>query len=69
MVGAAVKVTEVPAQIAPVGLAEILTVAATLVVTDMVIVFDVAGLPVLQGVALEVISTVMVFALARDVDV
>ena len=69
MVGAAVKVTEVPAQIAPVGLAEILTLAATLVVTDMVIVFDVAGPPVLQGVVLEVISTVMVFALARDVDV
>ena len=52
MVGVAVKVTEVPAQT---GFAEgaIITLTGRFGLTVMVIVFDVAGLPVAQ-VALEV---------------
>ncbi len=65
----AVKVTDVPAQIAPVGLATILTLAGKFEVTAMVTVLEVAGLPVKQGVALEVISTVMASLLARVVEV
>ena len=40
--GVAVKVTDVPWQIAPEGEAPMLTVGVTLELTDMVIVFDVA---------------------------
>ena len=57
MVGVAEKVTEVPAQT---GLLEgvITTLTGRLVPTTIVIVFDVAGLPVAQ-VALEVKRQVM----------
>ena len=68
MVGVAVKVTEVPAQIAPDGTAAILTLAANRGLTIMVIPVDVAGLPVAQ-VAVEVISTVITSPLARVVEV
>ena len=68
MVGVAVKVTEVPAQIAPEGTAAILTLAANRGSTVMVIPVDVAGLPVAQ-VAVEVITTVITSPLARVVEV
>ena len=68
MVGVAVKVTEVPAQIAPEGTAAILTLAANRGLTVIVIPVDVAGLPVAQ-VAVEVISTVITSPLARVVEV
>ena len=57
MVGVAVKVTEVPAQT---GFAEgaIITLTGRFGLTVMVIVFDVAGLPVAQ-VALEVSTQVI----------
>jgi hypothetical protein len=42
----AVKVTDVPAQIAPAGTAAMLTLAVTTVLTIIVIEFDVAGFPV-----------------------
>ena len=58
LVGVAVKVTEVPAQIAPNGEADILTLAANNGFTVIVIVLEVAGLPVAQ-VAVDVISTVI----------
>ena len=58
MVGVAVKVTEVPEQIAPDGTAAMLTLAGRFAFTVIVTVFEVAGLPVAQ-VAVEVISTVM----------
>ena len=57
LVGVAVKVTLVPAQIAPDGTAAMLTLAGKLGFTVMVIVLEVAGLPVKHGVALEVIIT------------
>ena len=53
MVGAAVKVTLVPAQMVEPGFADISTLAGKLELTVMVTVFDVAGLPVAQ-VALDV---------------
>ena len=53
MVGDAVNVTLVPEQIAPAGLAEILTLAGRFGFTTIVIAADVAGLPVTQS-ALEV---------------
>ena len=62
------KVTEVPAQIAPKGLAEILTLAGSKGLTTIVIAFDVAGLPVAH-VALEVITTVIAAPLIRAADV
>lgn len=46
------------------GLAEIATLTGALGVTDIVIVFDVAGLPVTQ-VALLVITQVIVFPFAK----
>src|SRR5512147_35709 len=48
LTGVAVKVTDVPAQIAPAGLAAILTLAAPAALTTVAIEFDVAGLPVTQ---------------------
>ena len=68
MVGVAVKVTEVPAQIAPAGTAAILTLAVNIGFTTMVIPDEVAGLPDLQ-VRLEVISTVITSPLAKEVEV
>ena len=65
MVGVAVNVTEVPRQMVVVEVA-ILTPAVTVGVTTMVIAFDVAGLLVTQ-LALEVITQVTVFPLARVV--
>ena len=56
MVGVAVNVTLLPAQIV-VAVAEILTLAGKLGLTVMLTVFDVAGEPVTQ-VAFEVITTV-----------
>jgi hypothetical protein len=46
LVGVAVKVTEVPAQIVPEGDTAILTLARSNGLTTIVRVFDVAGLPV-----------------------
>ena len=62
--GVAVNVTFVPEQIAPEGFAEIATLAATLGLTVMVIVFDVTGLPPPQ-VELLVISHVIRSPLTR----
>jgi hypothetical protein len=45
LVGVAVKVTEVPAHIAPEGTAAMLTLAVNTGLTVIAIVFDVAGLP------------------------
>jgi hypothetical protein len=67
-VGVAVKVTEVPEQIAPDGTAAILTLAGRFGLTVIVIVFDVAGLPVAH-VAFDVITTVITLPLARPADV
>lgn len=64
MVGTAVNVTLVPEQMVEDGLAEIATLTGALGVTDIVIVFDVAGLPVTQ-VALLVITQVIVFPFAK----
>jgi hypothetical protein len=58
LVELAVKVTEVPAQIAPDGKAEILTLAGNKGFTVIVIILEVAGLPVAQ-VAVDVISTLI----------
>ena len=59
MVGVAVKVTEVPLHIVPVGLAAILTLAgmdATVIVSEL----DVAGDPVIQAfVGFTVIAQVI----------
>ena len=68
MVGVAVKVTEVPAQIAPAGEATILTLTGRDGLTAIVIGFEVAGLPDAQ-VALEVIATVTTSLLESVVDV
>ena len=62
------KVTLVPEQIVVEGLAAILTLAATLVVTVIVSVLDVAGLPVTHA-ALLVITQLIVFPFARAASV
>ena len=54
MVGVAVKVTLVPAQIVLEGLAAMLTLTGNAGFTVIVKLFDVAGDPVAQGVAFEV---------------
>ena len=69
MVGVAVKVTEVPAHIAPEGTAAMLTLAGRVKLTDIVIVFDVAGEPVRHGEAFEVITTVIASPLIKAADV
>ena len=68
LVGVAVNVTLVPAQIV-VALAPILTLAGKFGFTVIVILFDVAGDPVKQGVALLVNTTVTLSLLAKVVDV
>ena len=70
MVGVAVNVTLVPEQIvcAPDVIA-ILTLAGKFGLTVMLMLLDVAGLPVRQGLALEVITTVIALLLASVVDV
>ena len=60
----AVKVTLLPLQIAPDGFAAIITPAATLEITDIVIALEVAGEPETQ-VALLVITQVMISLFAR----
>jgi hypothetical protein len=65
----AVNVTEVPSQIDPEGTAAMLTLAGSKGLTAMVIVFDVAGEPVRQGVAFDVISQVIASLLIRVVEV
>ena len=68
MVGVAVKVTDVPAQMAPEGTAAMVTLAGRFGFTIMVTGFDATGLPVAQA-AVEVITTVITFPLARVVEV
>ena len=63
--GVAVNVILVPAQIAPAGLAAIDTLTGKFGFTDIVIVFDVAGLPVAH-VALEVNTQVIKSPFASD---
>jgi len=65
LVGVAVNVTLVPAQIVVDGLAAMLTLAGKFGFTVIVIVFDVAGLPVPQ-VAVDVITQVIVLPLVND---
>jgi hypothetical protein len=67
-VGVAVKVTDVPAQIAPEGTAAILTLAGNCGLTVIVIMLDVAGLPDTH-VNVEVISTVIASLLASVAEV
>ena len=62
------KVTEVPAQITPDGEVDILTLAGNNGFTIIVIVLDVAGLPVAQ-VAVDVITTVICSPLTRLAEV
>ena len=68
MVGVAVNVTLVPAQTIPAGFAAILTAGTKLVVTTIVIVFEVAVGGAAQ-VALEVIITVTASLLFNVVEV
>ena len=63
MAGAAVKVTELPAQIAPEGEADILTLAGSIGFTVIVIGLEVAGFPDTQ-VKEDVITTVTISLLA-----
>ncbi len=69
MVGVAVNVTEVPAQMAPEGTAAMLTLAGNIGLTTIVIPVEVAGEPAKQGVAFDVISTVITSLLAKVVEV
>jgi len=64
LVGVAVNVTEVPAQMVVPGAAAILTLTGKLEFTVMAMALDVAGLPVAQ-VAFEVITQVTTLVLAR----
>jgi hypothetical protein len=66
LVGVAVKVTLVPAHIAPAGDAAMLTLAATLGFTVIVSAFDVAGDPVAHA-AFEVITQVTTCPFVRAV--
>ena len=68
MIEFAVKVTEVPSQIAPNGKTDILTLAGSNGFTVIVIILDVAGLPVSQR-AVDVITTVICAPLRRDAEV
>jgi uncharacterized protein YodC (DUF2158 family) len=69
LTGVAVKVTDVPAQIAPDGDAATLTLAGRSGLTVIVMVFEVAGDPFRHGVAFDVISTVTISPLTSAVDV
>ena len=68
MTGVAVNVTLVPEHIAPEGLAAMLTLAATVEFTDIVMEFEVAGEPVAQ-LRLDVITQVIISPFARAVEV
>ena len=59
LVGVAVNITLVPAQIAPDGTAAMLALAGRFGFTVMVMVLEVAGLPVKHGVALDVMITLI----------
>ena len=59
LVGVAVNVTEVPAQIVLPGLAAMLTLTGKAWPTDIVMVFDVAGFPVAHGAAFDVNTTLI----------
>ncbi len=68
LVGVAVNVTLVPEQIElSASFEDTLTLAATLGFTTVVILLEVAGEPVIQGVALDVITTVTMLLLANVV--
>ena len=69
MVGVARNLTEVPAQISPDGTAEMVTLAVRTGLTDMVIPLEIAGEPVKQGEAFDVITTVITSPLANVVEV
>jgi hypothetical protein len=66
--GTAVNVTLVPAQMAPDGFAEITTLTGNSGLTDMVMVFEVAGLPEGQ-MEFEVKTQVTVFPFVNDDEV
>ena len=68
LTGVAVNVTLVPAQIAPAGTAAMLTLTGKFGLTVIVIVFDVAGLPV-GHVAFDVITQVITSLFTSVVDV
>jgi len=68
LVGVAVNLTLVPEQMAPEGLAVILTLAFETVVTVIVIAFEVAGEPLTQE-ALDVITQVIILPLTKDDEV
>ena len=68
LIGVALKVTVVPAQIAPVGETEILTLAGNNGFTVIVMLLDIAGLPVAQ-MAVDVICTLIVSPLTSDAEV
>ena len=59
LVGVAVNVTEAPLQIVLPGFAAMLTLTGKFGLTVIVIVFDVAGLPVIHAVALDVSTTLI----------
>ena len=67
--GVAVKVTDVPAQIAPDGEAAIVTVGVTLAFTTMVSVFEFAVLLLKQPPPVIVMVQVTVLPFAREVEV
>ena len=56
-----------PVHIAPEGFAAILTLAGKLELTDIVIPVEVAGLPVKQGLAFDVITQVIMLPFAKVV--
>ena len=64
LVGVAVKVTLVPEHMAPAGTAAMLTLAVTFGFTVIVIIFEVAGLP-LTHEAVDVITQLIVFPFAN----
>ena len=67
LVGVAVNVTEVPAQMAPEGTAAIDTLTGRLALTAIVSALEVAGLPVAQT-ALEVSTQVTISLVAKVVE-
>ena len=69
LVGVAVKVTEVPAHIAPDGTAAILTLTGRIGLTVITTSLLVAGLPAKHGVAFEVISAVILSPSTNVVEV
>ena len=66
LIGVAVNVTPSPGQIAPDGLATMVTFAVKIGFTDIVIVFEVSGLPDKHGLALLVMIQVILSPLAKE---